>query len=834
MSHRPIVTALFFAWLGILPAAKGDANELSAFMPRVEDYTHTWWAEGFPAHTPSAPWQRVVQTGYYAFALDTDTLRIPHFGPVPGGAGYLAAARADNRPWQELPPAELALSIAAGGKTYRATVGGKWTQFTGPRLVESGRFLQRADVTDLVFTADDGTALDVEARFETVAWPDRLALILAARPREPWREAAMEIRLTTPKGTLAARWKLSEGKTWSSPDWQEVALALDPVAFEAVEPTSSALQEPACDDNALGQLEFTLQRAKQAGAESNTLKRELQQQARCGAASSIDVAAAELPDGAPRPVDYDAARGWHRVDLDGIVPTVPPGDGRQRQNDAIERVKLRLSNPTDHEQPARLLFRKTGGGIRQRIGSPITGMSAVLRDPEGSPTGIPVQLSKNWHQRPEGGVYAGTWFHGFSQVRLPPRSDVELELTIVYGHWGGVPAASHAQLCLIGWGSNQLWDQSALGAWGESICYEPDQAQARAAILDVRPLMVRSMHADQPWHWTHNVGGGDYFRLFDPEGRRVPHARMRTAYRRHGPCLTEVTYAGRTGDGLEHSATVSLARTDDIVRGVYRLRLDVTQATEFSRFVLFQIGADTYSYTGERKMALGNETGLLREWATEWGGDTYRGEPVEWTGRVPWASLHEAVPRLKPDEHGAWANRGLVLRRWNARLGGREAAPWIAERGVRARGVDTSTLDVLPPPGLTRLEPGDFVEATFEHVVLPQFAADYYGPNEALQAALREHENTWRMVHREAVGNDRRVEVATGTLESLHPAVVIRTNDGEAELTLTGGLGFVPITFDGLTSPRGHVLYVDGEPLDQSVHGNDFWQTDYDPATQRL
>ncbi len=769
-----------------MQAAEGDADAQPALMPRVEDYTHTWWAEGFPAHVPSAPWRRCVQTGYYAIVFDTDALRIPHFGPVPDGVDYAAAARADNRAWRSLPPAELALSITAGGTTYRGTAGGKWTQFTGPRLVESGRFLQRADVTDLIFTADDGTKLNVEARFETVAWPDRLALILAARSGEPWQEAAMEIRLTTPNGMLSSQWELSDGETWSSPDWQEVALALDPVAFQAEEPTSP-----------------------------------------------VGVVAAELPDGVPRPVDYDAARGWHRVDLDGIVPAVPPGDGRERHNDAIERVKLRLSNPTDRERTARLLFRKTGGGIRQRIGSPITGMSAMLRDLAGNPTGIPVQLSKNWHGRPEGGVYAGTWFHGFSQVRLPPRSEVELELTIVYGHWGGVPAASHAQLCLIGWGSNQLWDQSALGAWGESICYEPDQAQARAAILDVRPLMVRSMHADQPWHWTHNVGGGDYFRLLDPDGRRVPPARMRTAYRRHGPCLTEVTYAGRTGDGLEHSATVSLARTDDVVRGVYRLRLDVTQPTEFSRFVLFQVGADTYSYTGERKMALGNETGLLREWATEWGGDTYRGPPVECTGRVPWVSLHEAVPRRKANGHGAWANRGFVIRRWNARLGGREAAPWIAERGVRARGADTSTLDLLPPPGLARLEPGDFVEATVEHLVIPHCADDYYGPNEALRAALQEDENTWRMVHREAVGNDRRVEMTTGTLESLHPAVTVHAADDTAEFMLTGGLGHVPITFEGLTSPRGHALYLDGKPLDQGVHGNDYWQTDYDPATRR-
>lgn len=797
MKRICVLTALLVA-APSTPGAARDATSLSpaTLMPRAGDHTLMWWAEGFPSHTTNAPWRRVIQTGRYAMALDTETMRIPHFGAVRSGLGCAAAARADNRAWQRLPPATLALGVTVNGKTYRCIAGGKWTRFSGPRLIESGRFLQRADVTDLVFAADDGAKLDVEARFETVAWPDRLALILAAN----LKDATLEISLATPRGTL--RQRATGG---------EVALVFDPDGSHHA-PRDGHRNQPHAE------------REDYNGV----------------------VQAAEIPSGTARPVGYDAARGWHRINLDGIEPIVPPG-GPERSNDAIERVKLVLSNPGGRGQTARLLFEKTAGGIRQRIGAAITGVSAILRDSNGQPTGIPVQLSKNWHNRPEGGIYAGAWFHGVSQVRLPPRAKVELELTLAYGHWGGVAAASHAQLCLIGWGSNQLWDQSALGAWGESVCYEPDQAQAQCAVLDVRPVMVRSMADNRQWNWTHNVGGGDFFRLFDAAGNRVLPGRMRTAYERHGPCLTEVTYAGRLGDGIEHTATVSLARTDDIVRGIYRLRLDVNKATDFSRFVIFQIGADTYSYTGERKMALGNETGLLKEWPTQWGGGTYRTEPMLCAGRVPWMSLHEAdevfhsrsrqgspLPgRNATNPEGAWANRGIVIRSWKARLGGKPAAPWAAERGVKARGMDTSTLDIVPPPGVARLNPGDLVEATFEHVIVPQFAADYYGPNEALRAALKAGENTWRMIHREAVGNDRRVTMKTGKLESLYPAVKVRVSNDIAEFTLTGGLGYVPVTFTGLTSSRGYALLLDGHPVNQSVHGNDFWQTDYDPLTRR-
>ena len=207
--------------------------------------------------------------------------------------------------------------------------------------------------------------------------------------------------------------------------------------------------------------------------------------------SELGVFATERASGTKRPVTYDHAIGWHRINLDGIKPDIPDqtkNAARRREttsdirNDGMERVRLQLSNPSDREQVARLMFEKTRGGFKQSIGSAITGVSAILRDTDGNPTGIPVQLSKNWHDDGSDDDYAGQWFHGISQVRLPPKSNIELELSLVYGHWGGVPAASSSQLCLIGWGSNQLWNQAAIGSWGESICFEPDQVQANCSM----------------------------------------------------------------------------------------------------------------------------------------------------------------------------------------------------------------------------------------------------------------------------------------------------------------------------------------------------------------
>lgn len=183
------------------------------------------------------------------------------------------------------------------------------------------------------------------------------------------------------------------------------------------------------------------------------------------------------------------------------------------------------------------------------------------------------------------------------------------------------------------------------------------------------------------------------------------------------------------------------------------------------------------------------------------------------------------------DRFGATANRGIVIRSWNARLGGKECVPWIAEHGVSGRNSESSTIDIVTPPGLTRLEAGDFIEATIEHVIVPQFAAQYYGANVELRTALGKHGNTWGMIHREATGNDLDVEIRTGALLRTSPGIAIQLTGGIAEFTLSKGLAYLPVTFSGLESHRGYVLEIDGKRLDQSVHGNDFWQTGFDEAT---
>jgi len=966
-SHSaPLIAALLF----FIPSIEARAQTASSsMMPRPADHTSMWWAEGFPGVVPGAPWHRVIQTGRYAFVLDTENLTVPHYGPLTTGEAT----------WKSLPAADLELSIEVNGKRYRNTATKGWSRYNGPRLIESGRFFQRADVTDLIFQTTDGETLNVDARFETAAWHDRLGLIFDAQPGvqaiQPGEASfgkigggfgltgnnsfevphssgidseqfTIEFRAFVPTdyrvsekvspwlvcknhneardgnfgilivGDVAqARMNIGGGKNgqFSAGDrkvkldsWNHFALSYDgdtlrlflnghlsgetkvgkartagkgPLVFGRRAdnfgdgyPFRGVVDEIRFYDRPLNPAQIRQRHLnpqneypstwkasfRKDGTASDTRPQEVWNDQKLRIKFTADqktfehqiqgkrIALAIAPaagetiqtepeltvSAADRPVDFDIGTGWHRINLDGIKPIVPEN---RTANDALERIPFQLSNPDDEEQVARLMFEKTARGFRHRIGTPITGISAVLRDSDGKPTGIPVQLSKNWHNDAEGGVYAGTWFHGLTQIRLPAKTTLDLELVIAYGHWGGIPSASHAQLSLIGWGSNQRWEQSALGSWGESICYEPSQAQAQCTITDVRPAMVTSMNGKDKgqWGWTNNVGGGDIFRLFDAAGERLGHASMNADYLRYGPCLTEVTYSGTIGrsTGLRHSISVSLARTDDVVRATYRLRLDVDQAIDFSRFAIFQHGADTYNFSQAGQFAFGNAEGLIDEWQCQPGGDTYRTEPRQAVGKYPWISLHGSRASSNKESEGAWANRGIVIREWKAKLGGKPAKPWIAEHGTSQRNRESSTIDLVPPPGTTRLEPGDFIEATIESIVMPQDATDYYGPDKALRKALQLYPDSWQMILREATGNERRVDIKTGALERSFPDLRIALKNDRANFSFSGGVGYVPVTFTGLTSASGYILNIDGKPLDQNVHGNDFWQNDYDPIT---
>ena len=714
-----------------------------AWYPTGADYSLSWWADGWRGRDPQGRRILDFRTGSYGMAFDPLSLKLVGLGGLPR-LPYEGAAKGDRRELEALPKASLVVAATVGGRVYRAVRAGESIKSMKSyldyanypiRLIEGGRFLQRYDVLELEFEDEQGRRLAAKGRLEIVAWPDRLSFV-AHLDRQ---DARLSVRLEAGETRRTGEGKPFGGTPDYVPAGQVASVDFYPEA---------AGQELEAGDVRLG-------------------------------ATNL-----HSPQG-PLRAAFDPTHGWYRVQMD-------PTEWNEADDiNRLDRIQVSLDNPTDSPKTVRLLFErdKTVGGL--------TGMVPMIRTVDGDPTGVPMQVSKNWPKAHDSNdVEYGPWARHFTVLHLPAHTKSSFEFDVTYGMWGGVPGASHDQLCLIGWGYNGAWDVAALGCWGESICYEAEMSQDRGFIDDFRPLMVWSNRGvRQKWFWTNNVGGGDVLVYLDPAGRRQHFSRVRTAYLEHGPNLSRVLYAGDTQDGNVRVRVEAMTpRSDDINRALHHLRYDVVKRTPFSRLAFYQLGADRYNDTQFERLAMGTEAGLKDEWGFVKGGLKYDRRYISGGGRVNWVSLHQAVfdPKAGPS-----ANRGLIVRSWKARLGGKEVPnPSFSFYGTEDQRPGMN-VELSPPPGVKELLPGDYVEATVEVLAMPTAADDYYGPNEGLRRALALGANTWKPIFREAAQGAVVAKAEVGTLRQSLPVEVSCAND-RAKVTLVGGLAFIPIRFSGL------------------------------------
>ena len=450
--------------------------------PRGIDFSYLWWANGWDEKGPVPPLLLCLRTGHYGMVLDAETLRLPHLGAFKESVPAEKALSEGREVLFSLPEGSLDLEIAVDGTTYTCLAGAigwqdrsRWVTFP-VRIVESGRFLQHVQVHGLVFEEPEGGQLPADAWLDVKAMPHRFELSLHVVPEREWVDGEMRLELES-HGKIQYQGRSKD--KWTGP-------------WEAGEERNITLHVSFAMKDDLEDMEEVRVEYRPPDKEEWI----------------------ELEDTSQRRLLY-------RIDLPERSWSV------QEDPDHRELVHVRVANQGTEPVVVPLLFAK------EHPFPGITGMCPMVLDPAGNPTGIPVQLSKNWHRQEEIRLlHEGPWFRGVTLFHLPPESELLFQFCIAYARWGGIPAASHAQLCLIGWGSNQVWDQSAIGSWGETICYEPDACQRRCMIDDLRPLMVTSMDANSPrWTWTHNVGGGDFLLVFDARGRYVPHKGVRTFYR---------------------------------------------------------------------------------------------------------------------------------------------------------------------------------------------------------------------------------------------------------------------------------------------------------------
>lgn len=527
-----------------------------------------------------------------------------------------------------------------------------------------------------------------------------------------------------------------------------------------------------------------------------------------------------------QPVTFDPSKNCHFIEIPKIPRNWVGDNTGLRQYDELT---LTLQNPGTTSAQVPFQF---------HLGNPagITGLCPVLCHEDGTPTGIPVQISKNWHL-----PSLGAYFRPYMILPAKPGKTT-YKLRIAYGFYGTLPSASHAQLSLIGWGNNTRWDQLAIGSWGETICFDTEMGCTEVAITDVRGLMLRNGKEGMSWNWTDAGWGGDWLGLKDAKGNKLVFSEMKVAYLAQGPCLTDVRYDGYYGHDhvVDLKAQIHTLRTDDYARTFNFLDYTFLKPMPTKGSSFFRVGGNPNIHTPV--IAYGNKDGLIAEIQVPADAkkDSLLVDQLTLTGEGPWW-VSFAGSKPTGDRDWGTASRALIIRSYQSSFGGQShpnptiSLPVVGEHPGGKKGVD---LFLVPPKCVAEFKPQDHLHFDIEWITPPRIADDYYGPNETLRKHLSANPRSWKTVYREAKGNDLQVKVTGGAVIRNYPLLIQAAAPAENQISveITGGIGYVPVRFEGLASPVGYTLYqvIDGvfRKLDQSARGNDFWQTDYDTQSK--
>lgn len=490
---------------------------------------------------------------------------------------------------------------------------------------------------------------------------------------------------------------------------------------------------------------------------------------------------------------YDVDEQGLRFDLP-LDPIKFPKD-----RDRLDEYVIELKNPTDEAVVLPLIFSE----IQSRA---ITGTSMLLCDDQtGRPTGIPVQISKNWHNEKGHRVkHDGPWLRGYAMVPMKAGETRRLRLRLVTGFWAGVPAVSFSQLSVIGYGGNWKWDESALGCWGESMCYDPSQHLGSAFITDVRPAFTLTKKGTA-YNWTENVGGGDFLIYFDKDNTYRWTKKMKTAYYWTGPNITEVHYSGITDDdAIRFTYRIRSVRTADYHRRFHSYTYNFLKDVETpQRLVFHQMAADYYNTVEFDRFYTGNETGMKKEHDRPAGLEGYGVAPIPFNDT--WLVTDDTAcnDREVADVRG---RRGML--HMDSTLNGKPFPLFIHPFG-RTRGGERINLDLSAESVKRSYKAGDEVRGELEFILPANDAAVYWGDDQEFAGRLKAYgSNPWKIVADEYTHNIKMdVSIQQGALLNKYPIEIqaLKKSNVLADFTIqNGGIGHVPIILRGV--PEGSAL----------------------------
>lgn len=738
---------------GLIEAAQRDSNEI--FLSWIDGPASTFnshSANKRPLSISTGSDRLTLRSLKYGLLIDSRRLDIPRMtlSPPAGDAATPLDPTLPDSDWEE---SKLKLTAEIDGQRCTAQMTALTNSAKSPkdrtleypvRVIESGNYFNHLAMYGIEWVAENGKVHLGRGHLELRAWGDRVVLecTLEAAGKFP-SNALRNVELT---------WKIPQLKFSQR------------TRVERINPDKSATLRLGCRVNE--------QSIQPWVPEPGNLR-------------------VHCPD-ETNTATWNRAAGCWEIQLEK-PPRLKAGPSSYAADlDRVTEVPFFIENQEDHavDVPVRWIHPR----------HPIVGFVLMLLDDQGRPTGIPVQTSKNWHRIKDHPLpHEGPWIHGSARINVPPRSTRQLRYVIVHTRWQGVPAASAAQLSLVGWGHNGFWTQMALGSWGEHVCIQPGRLMRRSFLTDLRPFLTLNEKTRKPWGWSSNVGGCDTMLMIDQKGRYLPWGGVVSDFVANGPNLVQVRTRERAADGsLALQTDTYLPRSDDILRVYLDVRLRVTKDVDFSRFALFQLGADYYNSNNSTALSYGASDNLHQSETPRSGRWEYVLPPQRLNGDHPWVTLTGNTADGVRDLGGG--TRGLIVRRFDAVLDGKKIArPWIA--GYNGQ-LGKLNAEIVPPPSVKKLRSGDSVDMQLELIVLPLNAGDYYGDDRALVGQLESNADTWKMTAWEAAGNDQRISVDGAPASTAWPLTISADNRDSFRFEVLGGSGLIPLRISGLQSPQ--------------------------------
>ena len=536
-------------------------------------------------------------------------------------------------------------------------------------------------------------------------------------------------------------------------------------------------------------------------------------------------------------VSYSENEGLHIID----IPRYWMGQYNCNLVDEIQAIDFSMTNSEAEAKSVRLC-------IRQVPNINVTGFNSVICNANGDPAGLPLQVSKNWHT----GVvqlYSGRWIKEYTEFIIPANTTLNFQYKRTGAKWGETYSASSHQLSVVGAGIPRGgWLEAALGSFGESITHSPDYAYGSTNGADIRPFLVTNEAyggTSTECSWTGNTGGLDMWVYEDSNNTRQYQSEVKTDFKKYSPNLTETTIGAVSADRkLKLDYTFYLNRSDDYLRVYYKINIEALEAVSFNRFDIFQLGGDIYNIHNTQSVVYGNDAGSQGTFTpTNNGANDYTTTEIPLTGSNPWVWAGDGLSYAGAESGiDIDTNNGMIIRDYKATLNGVENnTPYFRERsssiGFSAGqnlNINPTSYCIVTPPGTTSFAAGDTIELLVEVVVFPKLNGDYYGPNSNFEQALALYGNSYELLYRESLRNTINATSPTNTIDSLYP-LTVETVDNTGLVTITGGKGYVPLVFSGVTNSSNPELWKTSdscwELVDQSVHGKDFWQTNFNPQT---